>query len=123
MMKIIKECGDRLDIYVGNDDQTASATAMGAKGVISVLANIFPKETHDMARLGVGGKSAECHALQAKYLDLISALFADVNPIPVKYAMEYLGLCGGTLRLPLVEASDGVKARIRAEIKKLSAAD
>lgn len=121
MMKIIKDCGDRLDVYVGNDDQTASATAMGAKGVISVLANILPRETHDMASLGADGKSAECHAMQAKYLDLIAALFADVNPIPVKYAMQYLGLCGGTLRLPLVEASDSVKARIREEIKKISA--
>lgn len=118
MMKIIKECGENFNVYVGNDDQTASAAAMGAKGVISVLANIFPKETHVMAKLGVDGDAVRCHTMQAEYLGLISALFADVNPIPVKYAMEYLGLCGGTLRLPLVEASESVKERIRAEIDK-----
>ncbi|MDD6022194.1 MAG: 4-hydroxy-tetrahydrodipicolinate synthase [Oscillospiraceae bacterium] len=119
MMRIIKTCADSLDVYVGNDDQTASATAMGAKGVISVLANIFPGETHLMAILGVEGRYAECHEMQAKYLDLIAALFSDVNPIPVKYAAEYMGLCGGTLRLPLVEMSESGKSRIRAEIKKV----
>lgn len=119
LMKAMKLCGNLLDFYIGNDDQTASATAMGAKGVISVLANIFPKETHDMAMLVVNGKSDECHCIQKKYLDLISYLFDDVNPIPIKYAMEYLGLCGGTLRLPLVEADESIKANIRTEIDKL----
>lgn len=119
VMNIIKHCGDSLDIYIGNDDQTASSTVMGAKGVISVLANIFPKETRLMAKSGIDKNASESHKIQAKYLDLISALFSDVNPIPIKYTMEYLGLCGGALRLPLVEADENVKARIRKEIEKV----
>lgn len=116
LMKIIDICGDSLDVYIGNDDQIASAVAMGAKGVISVLANIFPKDTHLMATLGIDGRIKESHELQRRYLELISALFSDVNPIPVKYAAYYLGLCDGTLRLPLVEASESIKARIRCGI-------
>ncbi len=119
LMKAIKLCGDSLDFYVGNDDQIASATLMGAKGVISVLANIFPKETHEMAMLGILGKSTECIEMQKKFLDSIDALFSDVNPIPVKYAMEYLGLCSGILRLPLVEADEKVKEKIKTAIDKV----
>lgn len=115
-MRIISELGDRFDLYIGNDDQIASAVAMGAKGVISVLANIFPHETHQMAKMGIGSDCEFSHSVQAKFLPLISALFSDVNPIPVKYAAEYVGLCGGTLRLPLVESNDTVKERIRQEI-------
>ncbi len=117
-MKIISHLEDKFDLYIGNDDQTASAVAMGAKGVVSVLANIFPKETHLMAQKGVDGDIAYSNEVQAKFLDLISALFSDVNPIPVKYAAEYLGLCEGTLRLPLVEANEEVKAKIRRELDK-----
>lgn len=103
MMKTIMLCGDKLDVYVGNDDQIASATAMGAKGVISVLANICPKETHDMALGGVIGDTEKSHMIQMKYLRLISLLFSDVNPIPVKEAMNYLHFDVGSLRLPLVK--------------------
>lgn len=118
-MRIISNLGNKFDLYIGNDDQTASAVAMGAKGVISVLANIFPLETHLMAQKGIDGDIAYSNEVQAKLLPLISALFSDVNPIAVKYAAEYLGLCSGNLRLPLVEAGSAVKEKVRKEIDAL----
>lgn len=111
MMKTIMLCGDKLDIYVGNDDQIASATAMGAKGVISVLANICPKETHDIALSGVIGDTEKSHMIQMKYLRVISLLFSDVNPIPIKEAMNYLHMEVGSLRLPLIKM-DKLKAKM-----------
>lgn len=119
MMNTIKLCGDKLDIYVGNDDQTASSTAMGAKGVISVLANICPKETHDMALSGVIGDTEKSHIIQMRYLKLISLLFSDVNPIPVKAAMNYLGFDVGPLRLPLVEINSENAKKLFEEIDRL----
>ena len=119
MMKTINLCKDNLDIYVGNDDQIASATAMGAKGVISVLSNILPKETHDIALSGVVGDTDKSHLLQKKYLNLISLLFSDVNPIPIKEAMNYLGFEVGALRLPLVSMDKEKANELFKEIVKL----
>lgn len=119
MMKTQILCGDNLDIYVGNDDQTASATSMGAKGVISVLANILPREAHEMALSGVIGDTEKSHLLQKKYLKLISLLFSDVNPIPIKEAMNYMGFDVGGLRLPLVEMDNEKKKSLFAEIDRI----
>ncbi len=90
-----------LDIYSGNDDQIVPVMSLGGKGVISVLSNLLPRQTHDICALYLEGKVREAAALQLKYLDLISALFSEVNPIPVKAAMAHMGYGENLLRLPL----------------------
>ena len=112
LLKTMSLCRDRLDVYSGHDDQTAAFTSLGAKGVISVLANILPRETHELAAAGVAGRTRECADLQLRYADICSALFADVNPVPVKYAMKRLGLDRGIYRLPLTEPREEIKERI-----------
>lgn len=92
-----------LDIYSGNDDQVLPLLAMGGKGVISVSANIIPQQKHDMVELFLNGKGDEALALQKKYLDLEKALFMDVNPIPIKEAMNLTGKKAGECRLPLIK--------------------
>lgn len=94
-------CGDDLAIYSGNDDQIVPFLSIGGKGVISVLANAAPKETHTICQLYFDGKTDESAALQLKMMPMISALFSDVNPIPVKEAMNLLGFDVGECRMPL----------------------
>ena len=93
----------KLELYSGNDDQIVPLMSLGGKGVISVLSNVAPKAAHDICRLYLDGKVKESCALQLKALPLIRALFSEVNPIPVKKAVELMGLCGGTVREPLTE--------------------
>lgn len=99
--QIIEKCGDDLDVYSGNDNEIVPIMALGGKGVISVSSNVIPKETHDIARLCLENNVAEAAKLQIKYLDLLNKLFIDVNPIPVKEAMNILGMNVGECRLPL----------------------
>lgn len=99
--KIAQLCGDKLDIYSGNDDQIVPVLSLGGKGVISVLSNIAPKPTVEMCRLFREGKTQESLKMQLDYLPLIDALFCEVNPIPVKAAMAAMGFCENSLRLPL----------------------
>ncbi len=94
-------CGDDLDIYSGNDDQIVPIMSLGGIGVISVLSNILPLETHNICKYYLNGKEKLAGELQVKYTGLINALFCDVNPTPVKTAMNLLGLDVGPLRLPL----------------------
>ena len=94
-------CGDKIDIYSGNDDQIIPIMSLGGIGVISVLSNIMPKATHDMCALFAEGKVAEARALQLDLLPLVNALFCEVNPIPVKAAVSAMGYCENYLRLPL----------------------
>ena len=103
LAKIAALCKEELTIYSGNDDQITSALALGAQGVISVLSNILPKETHEICRSYFDGDSSLSDSLQLKYLDLIEALFLDVNPIPVKQAMRAMGYDVGRCRLPLCD--------------------
>ena len=98
--------GDKLDIYSGNDDQIVPLLACGAKGVISVLSNVLPKESVEICDRYFAGDVAGAMALQTKYLPLINALFCEVNPIPVKAAMAAMGYCENYLRLPLVPMED-----------------
>ena len=91
----------RLDIYSGNDDQIVPIMSVGGKGVISVLSNLLPRETHMICQKFLEGDVAGNAALQMQYLPLISALFCEVNPIPVKAAMAAMGYCENYLRLPL----------------------
>lgn len=92
-----------IDIYSGNDDQVVPLLSLGGKGVISVTANIIPKDTHDMVAKYLAGDMAGSLALQLATIELCDVLFCEVNPIPVKKAVELMGLCGGTLRMPLTE--------------------
>ncbi len=116
--EIAAECGDKLDIYSGNDDQIVPILSLGGKGVISVLSNVLPNETHDMCRLFFEGKVKEATDMQLKYLDLINKLFCEVNPIPVKTAMAMMGYCTEEMRLPLCEMEDANKASLEAVLKK-----
>lgn len=111
-------CGDDLDLYSGNDDQIVPLLSLGAKGVISVLSNVMPKETHDICALFFEGKVKESAALQLKLLDLINHLFMDVNPIPVKAAMNLMGFDVGECRLPLVSMDDAQIGALRKSMKQ-----
>ncbi len=110
-------CGDDLDIYSGNDDQIVPILSLGGKGVISVRSNVMPQESHDICKLYFDGKTAESAALQIRLMGLIDALFCDVNPIPVKEAMNLLGWKAGHCRLPLVDMSDAGKELLIKEMK------
>ena len=99
--KIASLVGDDMDIYSGNDDQIVPILSLGGKGVISVLSNIMPKETVRMCDSFFEGNIKESAALQLKYIDLIDALFSEVNPIPVKAAVSAMGFGENYLRLPL----------------------
>ena len=101
--------GDALDIYSGNDDQIIPIMSLGGKGVISVLSNIVPKETHDMCMAFLNGDTEKARDLQLKYIPFINALFSDVNPIPVKEAMNLMGKNVGPVRLPLVPMNEAKK--------------
>ena len=111
--KIAQLCGDALNIYSGNDDQIVPLLALGGKGVISVLSNVAPRETHEICQKWFDGDIAASLAAQLKYLPLCEALFCDVNPIPVQFAMNQLGYQAGSCRLPLVDTSKANQERIR----------
>ena len=115
---LIERCGDKLTVYSGNDDQIVPMMSLGAKGVISVLSNVAPQETHDMTAAALAGDFKTAAALQLKYLKLIHALFIETNPIPVKEAVNQLGFAAGDCRLPLYEMADETKAVLVAEMKK-----
>lgn len=105
-------CGDDLAIYSGNDDQIVPIMSLGGIGVISVLSNLLPTETHNICRDFFDGNLAKAAAQQIKYSGLINALFSDVNPIPIKAAMDIAGLNAGPCRLPLCEMSDDAKKNL-----------
>ena len=114
--KIAQLCGDALNIYSGNDDQIVPLLALGGKGVISVLSNVAPRETHEICQKWFDGDIAASLAAQLKYLPLCEALFCDVNPIPVKCAMNQLGYQAGSCRLPLVDTSKANQERIHSAL-------
>lgn len=116
--KLIAECGDMIDVYSGNDDMIVPLMSIGAKGVISVLSHVIPKETHLMAQYCLENNFAEAAKLQIEYLDLINSLFIEVNPIPVKEAVNMMGVKAGSCRLPLYEMSDEHKNVLRDSLKK-----
>lgn len=98
-------CGDKLDIYSGNDDQTVPFMSLGALGVISVFANFCPKEMHDICELCLNNNFVEASKMNFHYVELMDIMFSDVNPIPVKTAMNLIGFNAGECRLPLVPMS------------------
>ncbi len=115
--ELIAECGDILDVYSGNDDQIVPILSLGGKGVISVLSNVVPRETHDICQLYFDGKTTEAAKLQLKLLKLANTLFCEVNPVPVKTAMGLLGLCGDEMRLPLCEMDDANREKLISVMK------
>lgn len=120
IMKTISLCGDNLAIYSGNDDQIVPVMSLGGKGVISVLSNVLPKETHDITAACLKGDFKTGTELAVKYLGLANALFMDVNPIPVKDAMNLMGLDVGACRLPLVGMEKNQLNALADELKKLN---
>lgn len=118
--KIIEACGDDLDVYSGDDGMIVPVMSLGGKGVISVLSNIMPKETHNICQLCLDNNFAQAGKEQIKYLDLINNLFIDVNPIPVKEAANLVGFKAGACRMPLVPMSEENKAKLVASMKKLN---
>ena len=117
--KLKKLAGDDLDIYSGNDDQVIPILSLGGIGVISVLSNVMPTAVHDMVMEYLDGNIKSALDIQLKYLDLIEALFCEVNPIPVKAAMKLLGYDVGGLRLPLTELEDANRATLKENLEKL----
>lgn len=112
-------CGDNMNFWSGNDDQIVPLMSMGGKGVISVLSNVAPAQTHKLTQLCLEGKFDEASRLQIDYMPLIKALFCEVNPIPVKKAMELLGWQVGDVRLPLVGVTAEHEALLRRELDKM----
>ncbi len=108
-----------LDIYSGNDDQLLPFLSLGAKGVISVSSNVIPRQKHDMAELYLAGKHKEALELQLRYLDMENALFMDVNPIPVKEALNLMGKDVGECRLPLCRMEDAKIEKLRNALKNV----
>lgn len=111
-------CGDKIDIYSGNDDQIIPILSLGGIGVISVAANIIPKIVHDMCDLYLNGDCFKATKLQLDYLELMNNLFIETNPIPVKTAMNVIGMNVGELRLPLYKMNDKNKETLVNTLKK-----
>lgn len=118
VLKTISLCGDNLAVYSGNDDQTVPMMALGAKGVISVISNILPNEFHTLAKSCLDGDFKKATEMSVKYSDLMDYMFMDVNPIPVKEAMNLMGMGMGECRLPLVGLSEKNRETLKAELEK-----
>ncbi|MDO4846787.1 MAG: 4-hydroxy-tetrahydrodipicolinate synthase [Clostridiaceae bacterium] len=116
--KTISLCDSDFAVYSGNDDQITAIASLGGLGVISVLSNICPKVAHDIAQYAVDGDFKKSAELQLKYLELCDDMFMDVNPIPVKMAMNMMGMNVGGLRLPLCEMNEANTAKLKAVLKK-----
>lgn len=117
--QIMQLTDGKIDLYSGNDDQIVPILSLGGVGVISVLANVAPKETHDIVAKYLAGDTKGSLELQLKYLPLVDCLFSEVNPIPVKKAVNLMGKEVGTLRMPLTEMSPEKAAILEAEMKKV----
>lgn len=115
--KVALLCGDDIDIYSGNDDQIIPILALGGKGVISVLSNIAPKQTHDICQAFFDGDTAKAAKLQIEAIPLVGALFCEVNPIPVKKAIELQGRDTGVVRRPLTAMEPQNAARLKKEMQ------
>ncbi len=110
-------CGDEMPLYSGNDDQVVPLLSLGGKGVISVVSNVAPAQMHQLCQLWFDGKIKESTAMQLQLLELCKALFCDVNPIPVKAAMNLLGWNAGECRLPLVGPNEAAMQQIEAALR------
>lgn len=116
--KIMNLTDGKIDLYSGNDDQIVPILSLGGIGVISVLSNVAPRETHDIVEKYLAGDVKGSAQLQLKLIPLVNALFSEVNPIPVKAALNLMGMEAGSLRLPLTEMEPQHKAALEQEMKK-----
>ena len=112
-----------IDVYSGNDDQIVPLLSLGGKGVISVLSNIAPQQTHDMVQKFFDGDVAGAAKMQLDAMNLVNALFCEVNPIPVKKAVELMGLAGGTVRLPMTEIEPQNAERLAGAMREYGLLD
>lgn len=119
--KVAKLCNENFCMMSGNDDMIIPILSLGGTGVISVFANLCPRETHDMVSAWLNGDVALARDMQLKYLDLINALFIEVNPIPIKEAMNLRGMNVGGYRLPLYEMDEKNRAVLIEKLKILEA--
>ena len=116
-VKIARYLSEDFRMYCGNDDITVPLLSLGASGVISVLANVVPRETHNMVWDYLRGDHQKALEAQLRYLDLINDLFLEVNPIPVKEALNLMGMEAGGYRLPLTPMAEQNRARLRAAME------
>ncbi len=116
--KLMQLAGGKIDLYSGNDDQIVPLLSLGGQGVISVLSNVAPKETHDIVAKWMEGDMKGSMELQLRALPLIDQLFCEVNPIPVKAAMNLMGWEAGPLRMPLTEMEEAHKENLKAAMKE-----
>lgn len=120
MTKISRLINDNFNVYSGNDDMSIPLMSVGGAGIISVLANILPKETHDMAMAYRRGDTEKAKDMQLKYLDFINSLFIETNPIPIKEAMNIVGLNVGGYRLPLCPMAEDTRAVLVKNMQQLN---
>ena len=118
-VQLMALCGDKIDIYSGEDALTVAMMAMGGSGTISVVSNIAPKESVAMTDACKAGDYAAAAAMQCKLLPLIDACFSEVNPIPAKAGVSAMGFGEENLRLPLTPMEDGTRAKLYEEMRKL----
>lgn len=116
--EIVRRCGERLDVYSGDDATALEAILAGAKGDISVTANVAPRLMHEMCQAALAGDVERARALNDRLAELHKALFVESNPIPVKWALKEMGLIGGGIRLPLTPLSDKHHATVRSALKR-----
>jgi 4-hydroxy-tetrahydrodipicolinate synthase len=116
--ELCRRVADRVSVWSGNDDQIVPILALGGKGVVSVLANVAPRETSQMVHAFLNGDPDCARKLQLKFLPLIAALFAEPNPIPVKTAVAWLGFQVGPLRPPLVESDPDARKKLEAALRE-----
>lgn len=112
-------CGDKIDMYSGNDDQIVPILSMGGIGCISVISNLLPAETRQICNLWFAGDTVGAARQQMKYKPLIDALFSEVNPIPAKAAMAAMGLCSAYARLPLTPMEEGTYQNLLTQMRKV----
>jgi len=112
-------CGERLTILSGDDSLTLPLIALGAKGAVSVISNVMPRETHQLVEAALAGDFTRARELHYKMLPLMRALFLETNPIPVKYAASLMGKCSAELRMPLTTMSPGPAEKLRGVMKEL----
>ncbi len=112
-------CGDRLTIFSGDDSLTLPLMSLGAKGVMSVLSNVMPRETHEQCAAALAGDYNRSRDIHYKLLPLVRALFTETNPIPVKQALAFMGKCSPELRMPLTTMTPGGAEKLKAVMKEL----
>lgn len=118
-LEVMRLCGEKIDIYCGNDDINIPMIAVGAKGSISVFANVYPKANHQMCKLALEGKIKEAMDMQLKYNKFINMLFVEPNPMPVKKCVEYLGFGETHYRLPMTHIEESLAQDLKEEMDRL----